>query len=465
MCGRFALGLQADDIPAALNGDYFGLPAHQNQQNDDDGADVVAHQEAVDGDQGQQQQHQAQPGPSGHTREGGNEQQHGSKEQVGESAVDGPVSCASFESKTGYRVRYNVCPKSRSVVLRKSEKAGEYNLDLLVWGLIPSWFKEPPQGGRSTINAQCESVFEGKPSWRGPRENRRCVVIAQGFYEWLQKGKEKVPHFVKRKDGKLMAFAGLWDHCDYKGTFEPVTTYTILTTPVNSQLRFLHSRMPAILNDASEIELWLANTGWNDKVKALVRPFQGKVECYPVDQGVGKVGNESPDFIKPVAAKKGSLDTLFAKQAKSQSTTSSPAKPGPSSLSTPKSASTSPSSSTKPKLKSGSPPSPSGSGSNAKVKGEDEDSEAMNPDEDSPRKVVQLTKAEEDLEGGGSGKKRKKEVEVLELVDSSDEEAAAEEPVKKKVKSAPALAKGASGEKHVDEKGNEALTDFFPVVD
>ncbi|GAA5903241.1 hypothetical protein JCM6882_008115 [Rhodosporidiobolus microsporus] len=464
MCGRFALGLQADDIPAALNGDYFGQPAHGAHQNDDDGADVVAHEGAADQGQQQQQQHHALPEPIGHACEGATEQQHASKKQVGEGAVDGPVSWASFESKTGYRVRYNVCPKSRSVVLRKSEKAGEYNLDLLVWGLIPSWFKEPPQGGLSTINAQCESVFEGKPSWRGPRENRRCVVIAQGFYEWLQKGKEKVPHFVKRKDGKLMAFAGLWDHCDYKGTFEPVMTYTILTTPVNSQLRFLHSRMPAILNDASEIELWLANTGWNDKVKALIRPFQGKVECYPVDQGVGKVGNESPDFIKPVAAKKGSLDTLFAKQAKSQSTNSSPAKPGPSSFFTPKSASASPSSSTTPKLKSASPPSSSGSGSKPEAKGEDED-EAMNPDEDSPRMVEQLAKAEEDIEAGGSGKKRKKEVEVLELVDSSDEEAAAEEPVKKKVKSAPALAKGASGEKHVDEKGNEALTDFFPVVD
>lgn len=72
--------------------------------------------------------------------------------------------------------------------------------------VLHRWFKEPPNAGLSTINAQCESVFEGKPSWRGPRENKRCVVIAQGFYEWLQKGKEKIPHFVKRKDGKLMAF-------------------------------------------------------------------------------------------------------------------------------------------------------------------------------------------------------------------------------------------------------------------
>jgi putative SOS response-associated peptidase YedK len=127
-----------------------------------------------------------------------------------------------------------VCPKSKSVIIRRNGKSGQYELDRLVWGLVPSfvvfspvpplvpfspfhpsltyalrlrsWFKEPPAAGLSTINAQCESVFEPKASWRGPRDNKRCVVLAQGFYEWLQKGKDKVPYFVKRKDGKLMAF-------------------------------------------------------------------------------------------------------------------------------------------------------------------------------------------------------------------------------------------------------------------
>jgi hypothetical protein len=78
----------------------------------------------------------------------------------------------------------------------------------LLGGVRPSWYSEPPSGGLSTINAQCESVFEGTPAWRQPRQTKRCLVVAQGFYEWLNKPgmKEKQPYFVKRKDGKLMAF-------------------------------------------------------------------------------------------------------------------------------------------------------------------------------------------------------------------------------------------------------------------
>ncbi|GAA5842008.1 hypothetical protein JCM11251_001987, partial [Rhodosporidiobolus azoricus] len=273
---------------------------------------------------------------------------------------------------------------------------------------------------------------------------------------------------------------GLWDHCDYKGAFEPVTTYTILTTPVNPQLRFLHSRMPAILNDASEIELWLSNNGWNDKVKSLVRPFEGKVECYPVDKGVGKVGNESEDYIKPVAAKKGSLDTMFAKQSRAQSTNSSPTKPHFSSSIAAEPASTSPSSSSKPKLKSASPPTPSTiqkGEAKKEHKGEGID-EAMNPDEDSPGKVIRIAKAEEEAEkredARESARKRKnpageakEEVEVLDLAHLSDgEEEEEKKPPPKKVKTSfTKKGKKAKEEKHFDDKGNEALTNFFPVVD
>ncbi|GAA5846084.1 hypothetical protein JCM11251_003705, partial [Rhodosporidiobolus azoricus] len=201
MCGRFALGLQADDLPPAINHQYFA-----RRQNNRGGADDVDREEDADSGQEHEEQQESGSGSSEQAQSRSSGQHSSSKEQVGEGTVDGPVRWSSLEGQAGYRVRYNVCPKSRSVVLRKNDKSGQYELDLLLWGLVPSWFKEPPAAGLSTINAQCESVFEGKPSWRGPRENRRCVVIAQGFYEWLQKGKDKVPHFVKRQDGKLMAF-------------------------------------------------------------------------------------------------------------------------------------------------------------------------------------------------------------------------------------------------------------------
>lgn len=76
-----------------------------------------------------------------------------------------------------------------------------------------SWYSEPPAPGLSTINATCESVFQGTPAWRGPRQDKRCVVVAQGFYEWLDKGKEKQPYFVKRKDDKLMALGESGPRC------------------------------------------------------------------------------------------------------------------------------------------------------------------------------------------------------------------------------------------------------------
>ncbi|GAA5933929.1 hypothetical protein JCM10213_008475 [Rhodosporidiobolus nylandii] len=426
MCGRFPLGLNADDIAFDLNHQYFQPHNPQDDEQDAD-AEEAADEAARAGGQGFEQPQQLQQPPAGPS----NQAREPVVEQEGQGARGGEQG--------------PVCPKSRSVVLRKNGQTKQYELDLLVWGLIPHWFREPPTAGLSTINAQCESVFEGKPSWRGPREDKRCVVVAQGFFEWLTKGKDKVPHFIKRKDGKLMVFAGLWDHCDYKGAFQSITSFTILTTPANKAVRGIHSRMPAILKDASEVSLWLENAGWTDKVKALVRPYEGDFEIYPVDKGVGKVGSENPDFIKPVAAKKGSLDSMFAKQAKTQS----PVKLGTSSSAFPQSAS--PTNSSKPKLKSASPPSPSSSkkGSTVAVSPEQHDiqDETMNPDEDSPKKVEKLAKAAADR---GEGRK---EVEVLDLVDSSDED---EKPARKRPK---------KEEKHVDAKGNEALTDFFSVVD
>ncbi|GAA6013447.1 hypothetical protein JCM10207_008849 [Rhodosporidiobolus poonsookiae] len=439
MCGRFALGLQADELLGAINHDYFA-PEPQDHE----------HAPPADEDEdeafGDVQRAQQMLGGAGGTAQGAERAHEGEGQQVGDEGV---VRWGEFESQARYGPRYNVCPKSRSVVLRKDKKTGKHKIDMLMWGLIPHFFKQPPDAGLSTINAQCESVFEGKNSWRGPRENRRAVIFGQGFYEWLNKGKEKVPHFVKRADGKLMAFAGLWDHCEFGGAFEPVTSFTILTVPVNKQLRFLHSRMPAILENHAEVEAWLANDGWNDKAKALIRPYEGKLECYAVDKGVGKVGNESKSYIQPVASKKGSLDTLFAKQAKSQA--SSPSKPSASSASPPAATKAS--------------ASPSPSESTEAEKDSKPDAAAMNPDEDSPAKVE---KVEADVERAskagktdGRGKKRKKaDVEVIDLASSDDEEddeVKVETPAKKAKKKHIAT-EGAA-------KGTERLTDFFSKKD
>lgn len=145
---------------------------------------------------------------------------------------------------------------------------------------------------------------------------KRCIVICQGFYEWLKKGKEKIPHYTKRKDGGLMCFAGLWDCCDYGGKEEKIYSYTIITTESNKQLSFLHDRMPVILDPGSkEMASWLdpSRYEWSKELQAILKPYDGDLECYPVSQAVGKVGNNDPSFIVPVnsAANKNNIANFF----------------------------------------------------------------------------------------------------------------------------------------------------------
>lgn len=177
------------------------------------------------------------------------------------------------------------------------------------WGLVPFWTKRNPDYGSvmKTINARDDSLAAKGGMWNTMKQKKRCVVVAQGFYEWLKKncGKEKIPHYTKRKDEQLMCFAGLWDCVQYEGSNEKYYTYTIITTDSNKQLSFLHDRMPVILeNGSDDIRTWLdpGRSEWSKELQSLLKPFQGELECYPVSKDVGKVGNNSPTFIVPVAS-------------------------------------------------------------------------------------------------------------------------------------------------------------------
>jgi len=199
--------------------------------------------------------------------------------------------------------------------------APKYKLQPMRWGLIPFWTKRKPDYTTTmrTINCRDDSLFTPGGMWNTMKQNKRCIVLAQGFYEWLKKpnpgpsgsslsGKDvKIPHFVKRKDGQLMCFAGLFDHVKYEDSpadSKPLYTYTIITTDSNKQLNFLHDRMPVILDNGSDdLFTWLDNTGrpkWSDELQKLLKPYQGELECYPVSKEVGKVGNNSPSFIVPL---------------------------------------------------------------------------------------------------------------------------------------------------------------------
>ncbi|KAF3058108.1 hypothetical protein GL218_05680 [Daldinia childiae] len=205
-----------------------------------------------------------------------------------------------------------------------SPKTISYKLQSMKWGLIPFWTKRNPDYGSmmKTINCRDDSLAQSGGMWSTMKARKRCIVVAEGFYEWLKKdgSKDKIPHFVKRKDGKLMCFAGLWDVVQYENNEQKLYTYTIITTDSNKQLNFLHDRMPVILDNGSQdIRTWLdpKRSEWSKELQALLKPFEGELEVYPVSKDVGKVSNNSPNFVIPIDSKenKSNIANFFAKGA------------------------------------------------------------------------------------------------------------------------------------------------------
>ncbi|KAH6617332.1 hypothetical protein F5144DRAFT_541425 [Chaetomium tenue] len=205
-----------------------------------------------------------------------------------------------------------------------------YKLQSMKWGLIPSWSKRNPDYSSllKTINCRSDSLAAPGGLWGSMKGRKRCVVVAQGFYEWLKTGsgglKERVPHYVRRGDGRLMFFAGLWDcvrgEGEGEGGEEPLYTFTVVTTDSNARLRFLHDRMPVIFEPGSEaLWKWLDPGGdeWSMELQGLLRPFEGELDVYPVSKEVGKVGNNSPSFVIPVASRenKANIANFFAAAA------------------------------------------------------------------------------------------------------------------------------------------------------
>ncbi|KAG6030156.1 hypothetical protein E4U41_000167 [Claviceps citrina] len=208
-------------------------------------------------------------------------------------------------------------------------KKHRYKLQTMKWGLVPSWTKRNPDYRTlmRTINCRDDSLASPGGLWASMKGRKRCVVLAQGFYEWLKTGpREKQPHFVRRKDGRLMCFAGLWDCVRYEGSWCPQScpdenklyTYTVITTDSNAQLRFLHDRMPVILDPGSDaIRRWVdpGRHEWSRELQALLRPFEGELEVYPVSKEVGKVGNDSPSFVVPLDSRenRSNIANFFSK--------------------------------------------------------------------------------------------------------------------------------------------------------
>ncbi len=195
-----------------------------------------------------------------------------------------------------HQPRYNIAPTQEVLVLVKN---GERRLDQFRWGLVPHWSKGP-NTRYSMINARAETVAE-KPSYRTPFAKRRCLVLADGFYEWQKRGDKKVPMYIRLESGRPFGLAGLWDLWTPPEGGEPLKSCTIVTTTPNELLKPIHNRMPVILPDDA-VETWLDIEGADeDELLSLLGPDpDAELEAYAVSRYVNSPANDSPKCIQPV---------------------------------------------------------------------------------------------------------------------------------------------------------------------
>ena len=189
--------------------------------------------------------------------------------------------------------RYNIAPSTEIPVVRRSPE-GTRVLHLLRWGLVPYWSKDPARGA-PLINARAESVT-AKPAFRGAFHQRRCLIPADGFYEWDRQGEIRRPYYFSPPDGSLLAFGGLWESWQAPdGSL--LRTACILTTAANAQVAPIHDRMPLLLAPA-DWTIWLE--GPAAAAQDLLRPApDAALRAWPVSPRVNRVQEEGEELIAP----------------------------------------------------------------------------------------------------------------------------------------------------------------------
>ncbi len=207
----------------------------------------------------------------------------------------GEATAALFgvEAAPAVEQRYNIAPTQYIAAIRRGDEENN-EMAMLRWGLVPSWAKDPSIGNRM-INARAETLAE-KPSFRTAYRKRRCLILADGFYEWHTENDVKIPYYISLASGNPFAFAGLWEHWQSKETDEKLQTTTIVTTAANDFLSQLHHRMPIVLESESA-NRWLdGDMGLLDELTANAPALQ----AWPVDRVMNNARNEAPELINPV---------------------------------------------------------------------------------------------------------------------------------------------------------------------
>jgi putative SOS response-associated peptidase YedK len=203
-----------------------------------------------------------------------------------------------FAERPNLAPRYNAAPTQSLPVVRRTAD-GRRALSLLRWGLIPSWARDATIGAK-LINARSDGVAV-KPSFRAAFRKRRCLVPADGFYEWAldPSTKRKLPYHIHAPDRAVFAFAGLWE--SWAGPEGPLETFTMITTTANARLSAIHDRMPVVLG-ADAYAIWLAADSAAEELMSLLVPApDDALIATPVSPRVNRVANDDPACIVPLA--------------------------------------------------------------------------------------------------------------------------------------------------------------------
>jgi len=197
--------------------------------------------------------------------------------------------------------RYNIAPTQEVPIIRST--AAEPEMVIARWGLVPSWAKEI--GTKPLINARAEDI-ENRPSFRAAFHERRCLVPADGFYEWQIAGAgPKIPYRICRPDRSLFAMAGIYELWREPATKHWLISFAILTTGANKLLAPIHDRMPVILDDADRVA-WIAPGAAAADLKRLLRPAaEGTLTAYAISKRVNQVANDDAAIIEPASSQAG----------------------------------------------------------------------------------------------------------------------------------------------------------------
>jgi putative SOS response-associated peptidase YedK len=194
------------------------------------------------------------------------------------------------------RPSWNIAPTQPALVVRRHPESGERHLDLLTWGLLPHWTKDPGHA-RRPINARAETVASSG-FFRGAYAARRCLVPADAFYEWQATGEGKQPWAAARADGAPLAMAGLWE--GFRWPDDAVTrSFTIITTDANAEMAAIHARMPVIVEPA-DWPLWLGEA--EGEAAAVLHPAPaGTLRLWRVSRRVNRPANDDAGLLEAMA--------------------------------------------------------------------------------------------------------------------------------------------------------------------